>query len=979
LLYPQAVLRPGARRSILQLAVPAALLGGSICIVYLVGWEPETGGAWLAVPVALLAMGMMLLAGAVVLNSSRSGGRPMGAGSHTGQAQQTLQATLTRMHRQLHAVGLAGQLDAVINGDVTSAAQRIAELAAEVSGCARVNVWLFNETGTELRCIELYEAPTGRHSSGMVLREPDFQAEFQALRYSRYVDADDPLSDPRTAGYATNYLKPLRITSMLDAVIRVSGRNVGVLCFEHVDRPHHWEQDEISFACQLADTIALTVLAKSRLRSERQLRESESALAEAQSIAHVGSWEYDLRRMVLTWSEETFRIFGADPTTHTPTYVDVLQRTHPDDRDTFDRAFRDSLVHRTSFAIDHRVLLEGGRVRHVHARGRTFYDADGRPIRSVGTVLDITDRKRAEERLQFANTLLTTQMETSPDGVLVVDQTGRITSSNERFAEMFSLPIERVRDGQDAPVLAALTAVMKNPGAFLARVQHLYDHPEEKGHDELETTDGRFLERHTAPLRASDGRSLGRVWYFRDITDRKRAEAEIRHFARHDNLTGLVNRLVFKEAIEQAIARARRTDRRFAVLCLDLDHFKDVNDTLGHPAGDELLQLVASRLRSTCRATDTIARFGGDEFAVVASDISEPADAAVLAGALIRALSTPFLVRDREVRTGGSIGIALCESADDRDPETLLLRADLALYRAKAEGRGTFRFFTEAMDIEVRTRVAMSAQLRAAIESNQLFLLYQPQIEIETGRITGVEALVRWNHPARGVLEPAAFIPTAEKSGLIGSLSLWVLREACRQVRAWVDSGVAPSGIAVNLSALQFKAPAELEREVAMVLDSTQIPPRLLELELTETALMMASRENSDVISRLRARGVRVAIDDFGTGYSSLDYLRRFPVDRIKIPQEFVHQVLLRDGGSAAIVRATLGLARELGISVIAEGVESREQLTVLRSWGCQQVQGFYFSEPLTADALTPLLVQGGLPRRLLDPALVNPPYDRLH
>jgi EAL domain-containing protein (putative c-di-GMP-specific phosphodiesterase class I) len=288
----------------------------------------------------------------------------------------------------------------------------------------------------------------------------------------------------------------------------------------------------------------------------------------------------------------------------------------------------------------------------------------------------------------------------------------------------------------------------------------------------------------------------------------------------------------------------------------------------------------------------------------------------------------------------------------------LLSHADVALYRAKSEGRGAYRFFTDAMDVEVRTRVTLSSELRDAIAAGQLFLLYQPEIEIDTGRITGVEALVRWRHPERGVLEPDLFIPVAEKSGLILALGHWVLLEACRQARAWLDAGVAPAAVAVNLSALQFKRPIELENDITAVLAEMGLPPERLELELTESVLMGVSREHNDVLQRLRQRGIRLAIDDFGTGYSSLNYLRRFPADRIKIAQDFVSQIV-DEPGSAAIVRATLGLARELGISVVAEGVESEEQLALLRSWGCREAQGFHFARPLTPAELVPLLRKG--------------------
>jgi diguanylate cyclase (GGDEF)-like protein len=419
----------------------------------------------------------------------------------------------------------------------------------------------------------------------------------------------------------------------------------------------------------------------------------------------------------------------------------------------------------------------------------------------------------------------------------------------------------------------------------------------------------------------------------------------------------LANRGVFVESLRHAISNAKRTGRSFAVIYLDLDHFKDINDTLGHPVGDELLKAVAARLRANTREADTVARFGGDEFAVVAPEITEPADVAMLAEKLIKALAEPFALLGNDIHTGASIGIDLY-GPDALDAETLLSHADVALYRAKAEGRGGYRFFTEAMDSEVRTRVTLGAELREAIDSDQLLLQYQPQVSTESGRINGLEALVRWRHPRRGLVGPEVFVPLAEKIGVVAKLGHWVLWTACRQGKAWLDAGIDPVRIAVNLSALQFKTPQVLEKDIVAALTETGLPPGLLELEITETVLMETSREHSDILARLRQLGVTIAIDDFGTGYSSLDYLSRFPVDRIKIAQNFVRN-LETTPRNAAIVKATIGLARELSITVIAEGVETLKQVELLKGWGCGEAQGFYFAKPLGEAEATAMLRTG--------------------
>ncbi len=635
---------------------------------------------------------------------------------------------------------------------------------------------------------------------------------------------------------------------------------------------------------------------------------------------------------------------------------------HPDDRERMRFVTAEQDAGNLEFMTSkYRELHRDGHWMWILSRGSVIeWFPDGKPARIIGTDTDVTSLKIAEEKLQFANTLLTTQMETSPDGILVVDTNDKIISYNRRFADLWNIPLAVLQAKDDAPVLDAVKSAMLDPDAFAARVEYLYRHPEDGSYDELETRDGRFIDRHTGVLRTPAGEYLGRVWFFRDITERKRAEAQILRAARSDQLTGLANRAVFMESVQHAIALAGRGGKRFAVLYLDLDQFKDVNDTLGHAAGDELLRAVAERLRTGTRVTDVVARFGGDEFAVMA-DIGDANDAAFLADKLIDVLNQPFLVQGNDVRGAVSIGISLF-APEDLDAEAILSRADLALYRAKSEGRGGYRFFTSAMDSEVRARVTVTSELRTAISEGQLFLMYQPQVEIATGRITGVEALVRWRHPTRGVLGPGVFIPASERSGLIAALGHWVLGEACRQAKAWLDAGIAPDVTAVNLSAVQFKRSVELEEDIATILAETGLPAEKLELELTETVLMAASREHIDVLDRLRLTGVKLAIDDFGVGYSSLDYLRRFPVDRIKIAQNFVEHIA-NVSGSAAIVRATIGLAQELSIKVIAEGVETSDQLELLKAWGCREAQGFYFARPLLPEDLAPLLRRGKINR----------------
>jgi diguanylate cyclase (GGDEF)-like protein len=446
--------------------------------------------------------------------------------------------------------------------------------------------------------------------------------------------------------------------------------------------------------------------------------------------------------------------------------------------------------------------------------------------------------------------------------------------------------------------------------------------------------------------RTADG---GTVVILTDISELKKREKQIRHLAYHDTLTGLPNRALFSQQLDRALATARRRGTTVAVLCIDVDYFKNVNDTLGHPAGDAVLKYMATRLRQSVRENDIVARLGGDEFGIVLVDLDSPEVATQLAGGLLSAVSEPIDLQGQQVVSGISMGIA--SSATDGDEADLLLKnADLALYRAKADGRGTFRFFEPEMDARAQARRALEMDLRQALSKQQFELHYQPQVEVSSCEIIAFEALVRWRHPQRGLVPPADFIPTAEETGVIIGLGQWVLRQACEDALAWP----ADIRVAVNVSAAQFRN-HDLADLVRRTLVETGLAPQRLELEITESLLLRDVEANLATLAELKALGVRVSMDDFGTGYSSLGNLRSFPFDKIKIDRSFVRD-LEQNAESAAIVRAVLGLGRSLGMATCAEGVETHEQLQHLRGEGCNEVQGFYFSKPQPVAAVTQLL-----------------------
>ncbi len=445
----------------------------------------------------------------------------------------------------------------------------------------------------------------------------------------------------------------------------------------------------------------------------------------------------------------------------------------------------------------------------------------------------------------------------------------------------------------------------------------------------------------------------------------EQANARLRHAATHDALTGLPNRVLLADRLRQAIARASRHEMRFAVLVVDLDRFKAINDSLGHIAGDELLQEVARRLSGLLRKEDSLARLGGDEFVLLIHEVSGPADAEQVARKVLTQVALPFQLAGLDVHVSPSVGISLCPDDGD-DSETLLQHADAAMYHAKKKGRNTFQFFAPAMNAFARERLELESGLRTALAQREFELHYQPKVDIATGRIESAEALIRWRHPKRGLIPPGGFIPLAEETGFIVQLGEWVLYEACRQARAWQDEGLHLR-MAVNLSARQFRQDSLIET-VRGALTAARLEPRYLELELTESAVMQDAESSVQIMRRLSDAGLRISVDDFGTGYSSLSYLRRLPLDKLKIDRSFIREIVTsRD--DAEIVRAIVTLAHSLHLKVIAEGVETAEQLTFLRALGCDQYQGFYCSPPLPPAQFIALL-----PRRPIDESKRVPP-----
>ena len=446
-----------------------------------------------------------------------------------------------------------------------------------------------------------------------------------------------------------------------------------------------------------------------------------------------------------------------------------------------------------------------------------------------------------------------------------------------------------------------------------------------------------------------------RVWLtvLNDITERIRAERKLVQLAHYDVLTGLPNRVLFHERLGQALAQAKRQRWITGVMFMDVDRFKNINDTLGHDAGDELLRQVSQRLSRSVRASDTVGRLGGDEFAIVLADLGTREDAAVVAQKIMRNFHEPFRISGSELFITASIGITIYPD-DGAEPEALLKNADAAMYRAKEDGRNTFRYYTPDMSARAARLLTLESSLRRALERNEFLLHFQPKAAVESGAITGVEALLRWRHPERGLIAPAEFIPVLEETGLIVQTSAWVLDAVCSQLAAWQREGIEAVPVAVNLSAREFLAP-DLARTIGRILDRHAVAPSLLELEITESSLMVNPQEAARTLEYLKALGVGLSIDDFGTGYSSLSYLKRFPLDALKVDRSFVRDITC-DANDAAITLAIISMAHSLGLKVVAEGVESADQLAFLARHGCDQVQGYHLARPVDADACAALL-----------------------
>jgi diguanylate cyclase (GGDEF)-like protein/PAS domain S-box-containing protein len=684
-------------------------------------------------------------------------------------------------------------------------------------------------------------------------------------------------------------------------------------------------------------------------KSLEALRENREQLREAQRLARVGSWELDLLSGELKWSDELYHIFERDPAHTECSYELFLEAVHPDDREAVNRAYEESLKSRTAYEIEHRLLMPDGRIKTILECGQTYYAEDGTALRSVGTAQDISSIRQMESKMQ----LLGVAFQHSGEAILISDRQNKIVTVNPAFTVLTGYTQEDAVGKNPS----FLSAGRNSPEDYAAMWQSIIEKGFWQGEIWDRRKDGGVYPKWmtVSVIRDDDSKIRYHIAHFTNISVERAAEEKLHHIAHHDSLTGLPNRLNLNGRIDQALSVARRDGGRVALLFIDLDRFKLVNDTLGHHVGDELLIEVARRLQDSVRDSDVVARLGGDEFVIMLTGIEHTTVIGMVAEKIVKTVGAPYVIEGHDLYTSPSIGIAIFPTDGDSG-NTLMKNADAAMYHAKNAGRNNFQFFDAKMNQAAVERLKIEHSLRQALANDEFCLHFQPIIDATSGRVVEVEALVRWLHPQEGLIPPARFICIAEETGLIQPLGEWVFWAACRQLADFNQAGIVDVKMGINISAMQMRN-GNLPILARGAVEAMGLKAGDLIFEITESVAMQHPQETVAILDLLHDMGILLAIDDFGTGYSSLSYLKMFPIDHLKLDRSFVEEIGQGEG-STAICDATIGLAHNLGLKLVAEGVETEEQFAYLRERGCDLLQGYLFSRPVPADQVIEFIRQ---------------------
>jgi len=723
------------------------------------------------------------------------------------------------------------------------------------------------------------------------------------------------------------------------------GRGCLLLGFDDLSEP--WRKEDVSLLRSIADLFFIIL---DREAVQTKLHARQELLLENQAIAKIGSWVLENDSEILNCSPEVHRIFEIDLNQDVDFEL-FLQFVHPDDSRNAAEVIGQSIEERIPYDLVYRIISSTGQLKYIHGRGQAIVDEQGCLLRRVGSVMDITERKLAEEKLRLSAIMF----ESTQEGALITDKDSHIIAVNQAFTDITGY--------SEAEALGNKPDILKSGKHDAIFYQRMYDALNSqgvwKGEIWNKRKNGDFYPEWLSIKNVYDDNDqiMNRIAVFTDISHIKKSEEQIEHLSYHDPLTGLPNRLLFQSRLTHALDIAKRNQYQLAVMYIDLDHFQNINDSLGHNVGDEVLIMVSERLKNRVRESDTLARIGGDEFIILLEQIDGVEQAAFVAQSILDILTEPFKFEDgSSVFIGASLGVSFFPN-DGLTATDLISHADAAVSQAKDNGRNSVHFYTLELTQIAQKRMQLESELRRAIaEKNELQLYYQPQVCMTSGDIVGAEALLRWHHPENGIISPMTFLPVAEKSGLMAELDYWVIETACAQHAKWKNQGQPDFILAINITKYSFMDVSFLSK-INYIISKTGIDPKRIELEITEGALIEPSPQVIQTIAELKHMGFTLAIDDFGTGYSSLAYLQRFNVDKLKIDRSFVKDVLT-DSQGEAITSAIISMAKSLNLQILAEGVENQEQLALLKEKGCETYQGFYFSKPVPVKDFEKLILE---------------------